>query len=229
MACFVPEKNSIAFCPGLSGFKDEMEICVSPEQAVLLGKFYEIMVAANRRINLVSRNPTKTTLIEDQILESLLAQPVLKEFDPERVLDLGSGGGVPGVPLAIMNPDCRFDLLDASLKRTNHLVKTIQTLSLDNTSVIRARVEELSTKDCYKKGFDLILARGVRNLPGLVPYIRNTVRDLGALVVFVGNNEASRVCKFLLPYSRTTRPLLVRSIDTGIPNKSPRRILVISI
>ena len=229
MTCFVPEKHSVASCPGLSGLKDEMEISVSPEQAVLLGEFYEIMVAANRRINLVSRNPAKTTLIEDQILESLLAQPVLKEFDPERVLDLGSGGGVPGVPLAIVNPDRRFDLLDASLKRTNHLAKTIQTLSLDNTSVIRARVEELSDEKCYKRGYDLILARGVRNLPGLMPFIRKIARGLGALLVFSGNKEASRVCKFFLPFSRTTRPLLVRSIDTGIPNKSPRRILLISI
>ncbi len=229
MACFDSEKNSIAVCPGLSGLKDEMEISVSPEQAVRLGEFYEIMVATNRRINLVSRNPAKTTLIEDQILESLLAQPVLEWFDPERILDLGSGGGVPGIPLAIMNPGRKFHLLDASLKRTNHLVKTTQTLSLDNTSVIRARVEELSIKDCSKGGYDLILARAVGNLPGLVPSIRKVVRNLGALLVFVGNNEASRVGKFLLPYSRTTRPVLVRSIDTGIPGKSPRRILLISI
>jgi 16S rRNA (guanine527-N7)-methyltransferase len=194
-------------------------------QLSLLQKFYDILIPANRRINLVSRNREQSASILDQILDSLLAQVLIEVVRPRIVLDLGSGGGFPGIPLAILNPDIQFHLLEASQKRVSHLERTTKSLSLPNTRVIHERVENIS-KTASPGRYDLIVARAVADPPTLVGWCAGLLGGKGILATYTGNQEAWQVERLLSALPRPLKPLIIRSMDMGIRSEKPHRLLL---
>lgn len=194
-------------------------------QLELLRRFYEILILTNQRINLVSRSKEQNTSILDQILDSLLAQGLVKVIAPQIVLDLGSGGGFPGIPLAILNPNIQFHLLEASHKRVSHLKKATGLLSLQNTQVIHDRVENMPGTLLMRK-YDLVIARSVVDLPTLVEWCRPLLDYKGILVTYAGNQEAWCLERLLRAWPEPLKPLLVRSIDLGIRPEKTHRFLV---
>lgn len=126
----------------------------------------------NARINVISRKDIDA-LYEHHVLHSLaiarylLTVPGLQErFAGASVLDLGTGGGFPGIPLAILYPSARFVLCDSIGKKTVVAQAVASALGLENVRVVNARAESL------EESFDFVVSRAVASLPDFFPWVR---------------------------------------------------------
>jgi len=204
----------------------EKGISLTEAQVDLLQKFYEIVSASNQKFNLVSRGRGHPGVVLDQILDSLLVQCLINQIRPQVVLDLGSGGGFPGIPLAILNPHIQFHLLEASYKRASHLVSVSCQLSLRNVRTLHDRAENLSGTSSARM-YDMIVARSVAELRTLIRWSEPLLKSEGVLVTYAGNQEAWRLHGMLESWVLSRRPLLLRSLDIGIRSEKPHRLLLI--
>jgi 16S rRNA (guanine527-N7)-methyltransferase len=110
----------------------------------------------NQVYNLTSiRNPSQ--MISKHILDSLSISPYLQGT---RILDVGTGAGLPGIPLALTHPDCHFTLLDSNGKKTRFLNHIIQKLAISNVDIVQHRVEQFHIGIC----FDSIITRAFTSL-----------------------------------------------------------------
>ena len=119
------------------------------DQTNLLAEYKAHLVAWNKTHNLISKKQAQN--IEDHIADSLIISPLLKKS----IVDLGSGGGLPGIPLAITNPNKEFYLIESNTKKSSFLLNTISRLGLENTSVINQRIEKTETKT-FPESFDIV-------------------------------------------------------------------------
>jgi 16S rRNA (guanine527-N7)-methyltransferase len=122
----------------------------------------------NDKINLVSRKDIEN-LYEKHILHSLAIAKVLKFKKGTKVLDVGTGGGFPGIPLAIMYPDTQFTLVDSIGKKIIVVQDIINQLNLDNTIAVNDRVENVQGK------FDFITARAVTEMNEFYGWVRHKI------------------------------------------------------
>lgn len=123
------------------------------------------LIAYNEHTNLVAKAEA-STLIERHVLDSLTLLPIIRRFLPEHrpaeLVDVGAGGGFPGVILALSLPEIKVSLVEATAKKCRFLEQASDLLKLDNPiSVINGRAEELGTLDEYRGCFDLATARAV--------------------------------------------------------------------
>jgi 16S rRNA (guanine527-N7)-methyltransferase len=125
-----------------------------------MDRFLELVRARNRRVNLVSRRSIDR-LVEGQLLPSLAGLLVIPRGSFMRVLDVGSGGGFPGIPLKILRPTIRLDLLDATRKKTDFLEAAVRELGLTDTAVHWGRIERPPVSLSRRSPFDVVLARAV--------------------------------------------------------------------
>jgi 16S rRNA (guanine527-N7)-methyltransferase len=121
----------------------------------------------------------------------LLNCAVVAEAIPEgsRVVDIGSGAGLPGLVLAIVRPDIRMTLLDPLLRRTVFLAEAVETLKLDNAEVVRGRAEELAGK----RSFDVATARAVAPLDRLLEWSLPLLRADGQLLAMKGERAVEEL------------------------------------
>ncbi|MCS6961166.1 MAG: 16S rRNA (guanine(527)-N(7))-methyltransferase RsmG [Deltaproteobacteria bacterium] len=121
---------------------NELGLLLSLEKIHTLKKFKNFLYASNNNLNLTRVPPSDFTV--KHVIDSLLLAPFLNLLSPKTVLDFGTGGGFPGVPLAIFLPRIKFFLFDKSAKKTKYLRKARDNLQLDNVSVL----EEVQRCDC---------------------------------------------------------------------------------
>ena len=115
----------------------------------------------NAKINVISRKDIGN-LYEHHVLHSLGIAKVVRFCKDARVMDLGTGGGFPGIPLAILFPDTKFHLVDSTGKKIRVATEVAQAIGLKNVTFLHARAEE-------EKGlFDFVVSRAVMPLPDLV-------------------------------------------------------------
>ncbi|MDC1024444.1 16S rRNA (guanine(527)-N(7))-methyltransferase RsmG [Flavobacteriales bacterium] len=111
----------------------------------------------NQRINVVSRKNINELYI-NHVLHSLAIAKIIKFKNETNILDVGTGGGFPGIPLAILFPECNFILVDSIAKKIHVVDSIVDSLKLDNISTSVSRVESLNTKH------DFIVSRAVTNM-----------------------------------------------------------------
>lgn len=131
---------------------------LSDEQHGLLERFADGLRDWNSRVNLVSRKDIDN-LEERHLLHSLSVARIWEPGVRISVADVGTGGGLPGVPLAILFPDCRFTLVDFVGKKAAAVADLVRRLKLKNVRVIADRAENLNPN------FDVVLGRAVSKLP----------------------------------------------------------------
>ncbi len=122
----------------------------------------------NKQINLISRNDLDN-LYERHVLHSLAIAKVITLQPAQHVLDVGTGGGFPGIPLAIFFPEVKFHLVDSIGKKIKVVNALIQELGLKNVTAEQKRAESLSNK------FDVIVSRAVTTLPAFVNLTGNLI------------------------------------------------------
>ena len=139
----------------------------------------------NRRVNLTAiRDPAE--MVTGHLLDSLVARPLL---EGDTVLDVGTGPGFPGLPLAIAEPDRQFTLLDSNNKKIQFVQHVAGLLGLDNVTAVKGRGED------YAPGhrFDTVIARALAALPRLVEIAGHHVREDGVFVALKGRYPAEEL------------------------------------
>ncbi len=122
----------------------------------------------NAKINVISRKDIDN-LYEHHVLHSLAIAKALRFKDGTRIMDFGCGGGFPGIPLAIMFPECRFKLIDGTAKKILVCKEVIKALGLKNVIAEQRRGEE-------EKGmYDFVVSRAVMPLPDMVKIVRKNI------------------------------------------------------
>ena len=141
----------------------------------------------NSKINVISRKDIDN-LYEHHVLHSLAIAKVLPFQPHTEILDVGTGGGFPGIPLAILFPECRFTLIDSIGKKIKVAQEVATALGLTNVECIQERAEE------EKRKFDFVVSRAVMPLPDLVRLVQKNVSNKqrnavpNGLVVLKGGN-----------------------------------------
>jgi len=138
---------------------------IQRERLEMLGPLY---TEWNSRINVISRKDIDK-LYERHVLHSLGIAKVI-EFNPgTKILDVGTGGGFPGIPLAIMFPDSNFYLIDSVGKKIRVVEEIVNVLELKNIRFFKVRAEEVDEK------FDFIVSRAVTTLPVFYKWVKNSI------------------------------------------------------
>ncbi len=117
---------------------EAMSLRASPAQCQQLAQFIALLAKWNKVYNLTAIRDVNAMLSE-HVLDSLSLTPYVKG---PRVLDVGTGGGLPGIPLAILLPDIEFSLLDSNAKKTRYVQQAVIELKINNIDVISSRAEE---------------------------------------------------------------------------------------
>ncbi len=141
---------------------------LTPTQKNLLIKFAELLLEWNNKINLISRQDTGF-IWERHILHSLAIAKIL-DLKTAHVIDVGSGGGFPGIPLAIMFPNADFTLIDTIAKKVTALQGIIDELGLDNAKALRTHSKNVTGK------FDFVTARAVADFRKFYKQTKHLVR-----------------------------------------------------
>ncbi len=145
---------------------------LSAGQLDLLARLEELLREWNEKINLVSRRDMPH-LRERHIMHSLAAAKAVSFPGGARVLDAGTGGGLPGLPLAVRFPEARFTLADSAGKKIRAAEDMAERLGLKNVTFTQARLEKLPGP------YDFVLGRAVAPLPVFIPWIRGCLRSGG--------------------------------------------------
>jgi 16S rRNA (guanine527-N7)-methyltransferase len=145
-----------------------------------LGKFLDLLVRWNRVHNLTGiREPG--ALIDRHLVESLGLE---RHLTGERIADVGSGAGLPGVPLAIVEPTRAFTLIEARAKRAHFLRHVVGALGLPNATVVQGRAEDLTVD----RPFDTVLARAVARPARLLDICRHLTGPGGILLILTARH-----------------------------------------
>jgi len=139
---------------------------LTPKQRKQFAALGPLYAEWNERINVISRKDIDH-LYERHILHSLAIAKGIMFVQGTKILDIGTGGGFPGIPLAILMPDVQFTLVDSINKKITVVNAVIETLELRNAKGIHTRSENL------RESFDFIVSRAVTNLPDFLPMTRN--------------------------------------------------------
>ncbi|WP_091423092.1 16S rRNA (guanine(527)-N(7))-methyltransferase RsmG [Formosa sp. Hel1_31_208] len=153
----------------------------------------------NLKINVVSRKDIDELYLR-HVLHSLGIAKVIR-FKPEsRILDVGTGGGFPGIPLAILHPDCQFHLVDSIAKKLKVVDEVIEGLGLTNVKTTHSRVEEIDEQ------FDFIVSRAVAVMPTFVHWVKGKIaktqrHELKNGILYLKGGDLSEELK---PYQTAT-------------------------
>ena len=143
----------------------ELRLGLTPEKAASLARYAAMIRAERERSSLVSRRSMET-IERRHFAESLALLGALEERDLllSPALDVGSGAGLPGLPIKIARPDLRLTLLESNEKKAAFMERVIAELSLDGASVLSARAEEAGRLPEHRAAYALVLARAVAPL-----------------------------------------------------------------
>lgn len=213
----------------------------SDHQIDLVLQYRDLLHDRNQRVNLTAVRDFEG--IERRlILESLRLVSIIRERAGEgRIMDLGSGGGIPGIVLAVALPDCEFTLLDATGKKVKFQQEVVDSLQLPNVRTVQGRAEELGHDINWRNSFDVVSARAVTSLSALMelglPFVAmkgwlvlpkgvEIEDELGIARKAAGKLGGTIVSNEILPDSGSevdTRLVLVRK-DSATPSTYPRRV-----
>jgi len=141
---------------------------LSQEQIERFNKLIPLYNYWNSKVNLISRKDVDN-LFTNHILHSLSIANIIRFKSSTRILDVGTGGGFPGIPLAIFFPDCNFTLIDSIGKKINVVKSICDELSLSNVNAINDRVENHNDK------YDFILSRAVARMDKFYQLVKKNI------------------------------------------------------
>ncbi len=141
---------------------------LSEQQIAQFEQLEELYAHWNAQINVISRKDT-SDFYERHVLHSLGIAKVISFLPQSRVLDIGTGGGFPGIPLAILFPETHFHLVDSIGKKIKVVNEITQALGLLNVTATHARAEEI------KEQFDFIVSRAVTAMPDFMPWTKGKI------------------------------------------------------
>ena len=187
----------------------------SPAQVTNLAAYVELLARWNKKINLTAM-PVEP--LSDEAVDRLIVEPVLgarRLLPSERfVIDVGTGGGSPAIPIAIMAPDVRLVMVEVKVRKCAFLREVIRQLSLTGASVENCRVEELLSRSEYHEAVDVVTVRAVRPDRRLLTAIQAFLKPGGRLFWF--GAESSQKPDFQVPFTSGQSETLVQSMGSQL-------------
>lgn len=148
-------------------------------------RYVALLLEANTRLNL-TRIVAPTDVARQHLLDALAALPLLDQIGGVRAVDLGSGGGVPAIPLAIARPDVQWLLVESVGRKAAALAGFVDALGLANVSIAALRAEQLGQDPAHRERADLVTARACAPLPVLAELALPLLRIGGELLAWKG-------------------------------------------
>ncbi|MFV0504775.1 MAG: 16S rRNA (guanine(527)-N(7))-methyltransferase RsmG [Lachnospirales bacterium] len=155
-------------------------------------KFMTMLLEYNEKINLTAITKKDEVIIK-HFLDSLSFFEVINIEKNASIIDVGTGGGFPGIPIKLVRDDLNITLLDSLQKRINYLNDVIDALSLENICTIHSRSEDLGRNEGYREKFDYSISRAVASLNILCEYTLPFVKTGGRLIALKGINVMEEV------------------------------------
>ena len=171
---------------------NEFNIEISDYQLEKFNRYMKLLLEWNEKVNLTAIVEPDEVKIK-HFLDSLTVLKYIKNED--KVIDIGTGAGFPGIPLKIMEPDTKITLLDSLNKRINFLNIVIEELGLKNIEAIHGRAEEFARNKLYREKYDVAVSRAVANLSTLTEYMLPFVKVGGRCICMKGANVKEELDK----------------------------------
>jgi len=195
-----------------------------------LAFFAQLVTEKNKTVNLISRKDVES-IIENHIFISAY----ITKFLPDKItrfLDIGTGGGFPGIPLAIMRPELRGVLADSTGKKIDAVKEFIDKLKLSNVVAENSRVEDPAFIEKHKGTFDLIVSRAVVPIIILFRYSLPLVKDKAFIIAMKGGDLDEEFKKAELKYKSFIKKSTVYELaykPTNLRNKKGKKLVVIEL
>lgn len=194
---------------------DKLNVAINLEVSEYLLRYVDLLLKWNRAYNLTAIRD-RADMISGHVLDSLSIAP---HINGERILDVGTGAGLPGLVLALQFPERRFVLLDSNGKKTRFLQEAQIQLPLANVEIQRCRVEDYAPAEL----FDQICSRAFTALPQFVAHCGHLLRPGGVLLAMLGRATESELSEIPNPFKlQGCLPLAVPGIT------SPRHLAIIA-
>ena len=174
----------------IRGMIEQLGIACDAATAERIVRYHELLADWNTRMNLTGDTDFDTSM--DRHYADSLAPLGHEELFPQgaSLIDVGSGAGFPGLPLAIARPDLKVTLLDSLMKRINFLSAVVEELGLENVNLVHARAEDGGRDEKLRETFDIAVARAVAPLPVLCELLLPFVRVGGRMICYKGPSAA---------------------------------------
>jgi 16S rRNA (guanine527-N7)-methyltransferase len=221
------------------GVQQLLGLTLTQQQLQAFSIYHEELVSWNKRFNLTAITDPEGILIR-HFLDSLSCLLAIRDTGPEqRLMDIGSGAGFPGLPLKVVRPEMHVTLLEATGKKADFIQHIVNLLDLRGVTVLHARAEQTGQDPLHREAYDWVTARAVAAMPTLVEYLLPLCRLGGRCLAQKGEDAAAevssagpaihllggrlnRLTPVELPGLAETRFLVVLDKVAQTPDKYPR-------
>ena len=191
---------------------EKTDLQVTQDQQIQLIKLVELLNKWNKAYNLTSVRDPNQMLIK-HIMDSIVVSPHL---DGQRFIDVGTGPGLPGLPLAILNPDKQFVLLDSLGKRIRFIRQAVLELGLRNVEFVQSRVEEYQPE----VKFDAVLSRAFASLEDMLFWCQHLPNEQGHFLALKGLHPKQELDNLNKDFK------LIETVSIKVPELEGERCLV---
>lgn len=221
------------------GVQQLLGLTLTQQQLQAFSIYHEELVSWNKRFNLTAITDPEGILIR-HFLDSLSCLLAIRDTGPgQRLMDIGSGAGFPGLPLKVVRPEMHVTLLEATGKKADFIQHIVNLLDLRGVTVLHARAEQTGQDPLHREAYDWVTARAVAAMPTLVEYLLPLCRLGGRCLAQKGEDAAAevssagpaihllggrlnRLTPVELPGLAETRFLVVLDKVAQTPDKYPR-------
>lgn len=176
----------------LTKLMDKLNIEEADAKADVLIRYMEKVLQWNEKVNLTAITD-REEFVQKHLVDSLLCAETLEFTESSSICDVGTGGGFPGVPLAVCYPEKDFVLMDSLAKRIKIVQQICDELSIKNVRAVHGRAEDLARTEDYREAFDLCVSRAVANMRVLSEYCIPFVRVGGSFIAYKGADCESEI------------------------------------
>ena len=225
------------FCKEIEEKSSKIDINLDNEICNKLYNYMNLLLEWNEKINLTAITDEKEIILK-HFIDSFTINKFINSGD--KMLDIGTGAGFPGLPIKIIRPEVDVFLMDSLNKRINFLNEVIESLQLKNIEAFHSRAEEMAKNNKFREKFDLVTSRAVAKLNILLEYMLPYTKVNGKCLCMKGPNieeeikeaekalkilggEIEKIEKIILPDSNIERKIIIIRKKSATPLKYPRK------